>query len=127
MADKETVRALLERYCASMNSGDRATWLDCFAPDAYREDPVGTPPQRGHAEIGAAYDENHVPVTLSLTQDPLVVGGEVIAFLTVVALMDGQKMTLPRIVDHIVLTDDGTRFQSLRAFFDFAELVPLSE
>jgi steroid delta-isomerase len=127
MADKETVRALLERYCASMNSGDRATWLDCFAPDAYREDPVGTPPQRGHDEIGAAYDENHVPVTLSLTQDPLVVGNEVIAFLTVVALMDGQKMTLPRIVDHIVLTDDGARFQSLRAFFDFAELVPLSE
>ena len=33
MADKEAVRTLLERYCTSMNSGDRATWLDCFAPD----------------------------------------------------------------------------------------------
>jgi hypothetical protein len=64
---------------------------------------------------------------LSLTQEPLVVGNEVIAFLTVVALMDGRRMTLPRIVDHIVLTDDGARFQSLRAFFDFAELVPVSE
>jgi steroid delta-isomerase len=126
MADKAAVRALIERYCTAMNTGDRATWLDCFAADAYREDPVGTPPQRGHDEIGAAYDENHVPVTLSLTQDPLVVGDEVIAFLTVVAEMDGQTMTLPRIVDHIVLTDDGARFASLRAFFDYAELVPAS-
>ena len=126
MADKAAVRALIERYCTAMNTGDRATWLDCFAPDAYREDPVGTRPQRGHAEIGAAYDENHVPVTLSLTQDPLVVGDEVIAFLTVIAEMDGTTMTLPRIVDHIVLTEDGTRFRSLRAFFDFAELVPFN-
>ena len=36
-------------------------------------------------------------------------------------------MTLPRIVDHIVLTEDGTQFQSLRAFFDFAEMVLLTE
>lgn len=126
MADKAAVRALIERYCHAMNTDDRATWLDCFAPDAYREDPVGTPAQRGHDEIGAAYDANHVPVTLSLTQDPLVIGNEVLAFLTVVADMDGRQMTLPRIVDHIVLTDDGTRFRSLRAFFDFAELVPVN-
>ena len=31
---------------------------------------------------------------------------------------------LPRIVDHIVLTDAGTHFQRLRAFFDYAELAP---
>jgi hypothetical protein len=41
--------------------------------------------------------------------------------------MGGQMMTIPRIVDHIVLSDDGSRFQSLRAFFDFAELVPLAD
>jgi len=33
-------------------------------------------------------------------------------------------MHLPRIVDHIVLSDDGTRIQRLRAFFDYAELRP---
>ena len=36
-------------------------------------------------------------------------------------------MTIPRIIDHIVLTDDGLRFQSLRAFFDYAEMVPLTD
>ena len=127
MADNVRVRALLERYCASMNAGDREAWLDCFADDAYREDPVGTPPAVGRAQLAAAFDENHIPVTLTLTQDPLVIGDEVIAFFTVDAEMDGGRMRLPRIVDHIVLTADGARFQRLRAFFDYAELVPVTD
>jgi hypothetical protein len=48
----------------------------------------------------------------------------VLAFFAVDADMDGATMHLPRIVDHIVLTDDGTKFQRLRAFFDYAELAP---
>jgi hypothetical protein len=36
-------------------------------------------------------------------------------------------MLLPRIIDHIMLTEDGTRIQSLRAFFDYAEMVPAGE
>ncbi len=127
MHDKATVRALLERYCAAMNSGEREAWLDCFADDAYREDPVGTPPAVGREALAAAFDENHIPVTLTLTQDPLVVGGEVIAFFTVDAQMPDGPMRLPRIVDHIVLTADGAKFQRLRAFFDYAELVPITD
>lgn len=127
MHDKAKVRALLERYCTAMNTGEREAWLDCFADDAYREDPVGTPPAVGREALGAAFDENHIPVTLTLTQDPLVVGDEVIAFFTVDAEMDGGRMRLPRIVDHIVLTADGAKFQRLRAFFDYAELVPVTD
>ena len=49
------------------------------------------------------------------TQDPLVVGNEVLAFFVVDADMDGTQMHLPRIVDHIVLNEtDGTRIQRLR-------------
>ena len=47
-----------------------------------------------------------------------------LGFFTVVAEMEGGRMRLPRIVDHIVLTEDGQRIQSLRAFFDYAEMVP---
>jgi hypothetical protein len=39
--------------------------------------------------------------------------------------MDGKQMTIPRIIDHIVLSEDGTRFQSLRAFFDYGEMRPV--
>ena len=50
-----------------------------------------------------------------------------LAFLKVDADMGGERMTIPRIVDHIVLTEDGTRIQSLRAFFDYAELIPAGD
>ena len=126
MPTKEDVRALLERYCAAMNAHDREPWLDCFAEDAVQEDPVGTPPNVGRAAIAAFFDANDIPVTLSVTQDPLVIGNEVLAFFKVTADIDGQTMTIPRIIDHIVLNTDGTRFQSLRAFFDYAEMVPLT-
>jgi hypothetical protein len=52
------------------------------------------------------------------------VGNEVIAFLRVDIMMGDQKMELPRIVDHILLNDEGTKFASLRAFFDYSELRP---
>ncbi|HEX4018048.1 MAG TPA: nuclear transport factor 2 family protein [Frankiaceae bacterium] len=124
MADKPEVRALLERYCAAMNDRRREDWLDCFADDAVQEDPVGAPVNVGREAIGRFFDTNIMPVTLSVTADPLMVGNEVLAFFTVVAEMEKGKMRLPRIVDHIVLTEDGQHFQSLRAFFDFAEMVP---
>ena len=124
---KDAVRALLERYCTAMNERNREPWLDCFAGDAVQEDPVGTPPNVGREAIAKFFDANDIPVTLSVTQDPLVIGNEVLAFFKVTAEMGGQMMTIPRIIDHIVLTEDGTRFQSLRAFFDFAELVPLAD
>ena len=127
MADTNQVRALLERYCAAMNERRREDWLDCFADDAVQEDPVGSPPNVGRDAIGRFFDANEIPVTLSVTDDPLVVGREVLAFFRVVADMGGGRMLLPRIVDHIVLTEDGSRFQALRAFFDYDELVPATD
>ncbi len=127
MAETDQVRALLERYCAAMNERRREDWLDCFADDAVQEDPVGSPPNVGRDAIGRFFDANEVAVTLSVTDAPLVVGREVLAFFRVVADMGGVRMLLPRIVDHIVLTEDGTRFQALRAFFDYDEMVPAPE
>jgi steroid Delta-isomerase len=123
----ESVRQLLDRYCHAMSTRDRATWVDCFAPDAVQEDPVGSTPNVGHDAIGAFFDANGaIPITIYCTADPLVMGDEVLAFFAVDADINGTMMHLPRIVDHIVLTKDGQRFQRLRAFFDYAELVPKS-
>jgi steroid delta-isomerase len=124
MTTAAEIKALLDRYCAAMSAQDRETWLDCFADDAVQEDPVGTAPNHGRAAIGAFFDGNPIPVHIYQTQDPLVIGNEVLAFFAVDADIDGTAMHLPRIIDHIVLTDDGTRIQRLRAFFDYAELGP---
>jgi len=124
MTTAAEVKALLDRYCHAMSAHDREAWLDCFADDAVQEDPVGAPENHGRAKIGAFFDGNPISVHIYQTQDPLVIGNEVLAFFAVDAEMDGTTMHLPRIVDHIVLTDDGTRVQRLRAFFDYAELRP---
>jgi steroid delta-isomerase len=124
MTTAAEIKALLDRYCAAMSAQDRETWLDCFADDAVQEDPVGTAPNHGRAAIGAFFDGNPIPVHIYQTQDPLVIGNEVLAFFAVDADIDGTAMHLPRIIDHIVLTDDGSRIQRLRAFFDYAELGP---
>jgi len=127
MATKEQVRALLERYATAMEQRDRDAWVGCFAEDATQEDPIGTPPNVGHEAIGRFFDGQTIPVTLTLADDPLVLGNEVIAFFSVIADFDGTKVANSRIVDHIVLTDDGTRFQSLRAFFDPDDMRPIAE
>ena len=124
MPDKAEVRALLQRYCDAMNEGRRDDWLDCFTDDALQEDPVGAPVNVGREALARFFDANEVPVILSITDDPLIVGDEVLAFFRVDADMDGQRMTIPRIVDHVILTEDGSRFRSLRAFFDYGEMVP---
>jgi steroid Delta-isomerase len=100
MPDKAEVRALLERYCSAMSERRREDWLDCFADDAVQEDPVGAPVNVGREALTRFFDANEVELTLSLTDDPLVVGNEAIGFMKVVADMDGQMMTIPRIVDH---------------------------
>ena len=126
MATKEQVRALLERYARGMEERDRDLWVGCFAEDAVQEDPVGTTPNVGHEAIGRFFDGQTIPVTMTISQDPLVVGNEAIVFFSVVADIDGTKVTNSRVVDHIVLTEDGTRFQSLRAFFDPDDMRPIS-
>jgi steroid delta-isomerase len=124
MPTSADVLPLLERYCAAMTNQEREAWLDCFTDDARQEDPVGAPVNVGREAIGKFFDENVTDLTLSVTAPPIVVGNEVIAFLRVDIMMGDQKMELPRIVDHIVLNDEGTKFASLRAFFDYSELRP---
>lgn len=125
MPSTAEVTTLLEKYCAAMSGRDRETWLSCFTDDAVQEDPVGTPANIGREAIAKFYDENVTDLTLSVMAPPIVIGNEVLAFLRVDIVMDGQQMELPRIVDHIVLDESGTKFKSLRAFFDYAEIRPV--
>lgn len=124
MPSNSEVHELLERYCTAMTKHDRETWLNCFADDARQEDPVGAPVNVGREAIGKFFDDNIADLTLSVAAPPIVIGNEVLAFFRVDIEMDGQKMELPRIVDHILLDETGTKFSHLRAFFDYAELRP---
>ena len=123
MPTKDDVRDLFERYTKAMTAADADAWVACFADDATHEDPVGTPVNVGKDAIRAFFANNPPGVQLSLTAEPLVIGNEALVFLRVDIEMDGTQMELPRIVDHVILTDD-CRIQALRAFFDYGELRP---
>ncbi|HNA29733.1 MAG TPA: nuclear transport factor 2 family protein [Thiobacillaceae bacterium] len=45
--------ALIEAYFAALSRGDREAWLACFAPEGGLEDPAGTPPRVGRAQLTA--------------------------------------------------------------------------
>lgn len=47
---------VIERYFAALSAADRDAWLACFAPEGEAEDPCGSPPKRGHGELGVFFD-----------------------------------------------------------------------
>jgi steroid Delta-isomerase len=58
MTDAADIAHTVDQYIERFSAGDRAGWLDLWAPDATMEDPVGTPVKAGHDEIGGFFDES---------------------------------------------------------------------
>jgi hypothetical protein len=56
MATAKQVRQVLQDYIRAWTIKDKALLLSLFAEDAVLEDPVGTPPFRGHEGIGKFWD-----------------------------------------------------------------------
>lgn len=52
----QQIRDVVRRYVELVGSGSTADILALYSEDAVIEDPVGTDPKKGHAEIGAFYD-----------------------------------------------------------------------
>ncbi len=53
---RDELLAAVERSPQAAAAHDRAAWVGLFAPDGRVEDPVGSRPHVGHAEIGRFYD-----------------------------------------------------------------------
>ncbi|MEV0357699.1 nuclear transport factor 2 family protein [Nocardia sp. NPDC050697] len=52
----QQIRDVVLRYVELVGSGSTADIVALYAEDAVIEDPVGTEPKKGHAEIAAFYD-----------------------------------------------------------------------
>lgn len=55
MPDPDQMRAAALKYFASFATADVDTIVSLFAEDAVVEDPIGSPPQRGHAALRAFF------------------------------------------------------------------------
>jgi steroid Delta-isomerase len=119
------IRATIERYQATFNSGDRDGWLALFTHDGELEDPVGSPPRVGRDGLGAFWDEihgdkGHVERTVRMVQRPLVCGLEA-AWAFELRIPRGQRIGVVEIIDQAVFTNDGL-IRRLRAFWSEATI-----
>lgn len=120
------IRATIERYQATFNSGDRDGWLALFTDDGELEDPVGSPPRVGRDGLAAFWDQIHggerhdVERSVHMVQRPLVCGLEA-AWAFELRIPGGERIGVVEFIDHAVFTDDGM-IRRLRAFWSEATI-----
>jgi steroid delta-isomerase len=122
-ADDDTIRARVDAYTAAFSAGDRAAYVDCFAADAWIEDPVGTPVRTGAEAIGAFFDESSglaETIELRRTGSVRVAAGEA-AFPMQARPTIGGTVFAVDIIDVMTFDDDG-RITTMRAFWDPAAM-----
>ena len=56
-ADATTIRATVEAYCAAFAAGDQDAYLALFTPDAWIEDPIGSPRVEGHEGLAGFFTQ----------------------------------------------------------------------
>jgi steroid Delta-isomerase len=120
------VRATVERYQATFNSGDRDGWLALFSDDGELEDPVGSPVRRGPGGLAAFWDDIHdgkrndPERTVRMVQGPLVCGLEA-AWAFELRISHREQIAVVDIIDQAIFTDDGL-IRRLRAFWSEASI-----
>src|SRR6478672_9346563 len=109
MASPEQIRATLDAYVATFTAHDRSGWLALFASDATQEDPVGGPVNTGTEAIGGFWDATHAlgDLRLEQTDEPIILGHEALLFIRVLVGSGADRLSVPRIVDHIQFTEDA--------------------
>ena len=115
----DAIRTTVEQYVTRFNAGDFDGVVALFTEDASQEDPVGTPPNVGHEAIRQFFAnvEGVGKPQLKVLHDPIIVGNEAVLTFSVITEIGDQKVTVPFVVDHMTLADDG-RIAKIRAFFD---------
>ncbi len=127
-ADAATIRATVAAYCAAFTAGDRDAYTGAFTPDAWIEDPVGTPRLEGHDAIGGFFDQSRsLAETIELRQTgPVRVAAGECAFPMQARPNIGGATFVVDIIDVMTFDDDG-RITTMRAFWDPAEMRPADD
>ncbi|MBU3991712.1 MAG: nuclear transport factor 2 family protein [Alphaproteobacteria bacterium] len=114
----EEMTAVMEAYCHTQRTKDKAGWLALFAPDIVHEDPVGGHVSTGLTELAAFWDRFQPGnVSARLTAPLIVCGNEAIVFLSAEAGPDGARKTIEPIVDNVVFNAEG-KITRARAFYN---------
>jgi steroid Delta-isomerase len=128
MADRASIQKTIDNYLAAFTANDRDGWLDCFADDAWIEDPVGTPRRVGREAIGAFWDETHTvadSIELRSLGITTIVDSEAAFTMQARPKLGGETYAID-IIDLMTFNDDA-KVTTMRAFFDPAAMRPASD
>jgi steroid delta-isomerase len=119
MPDSKTMKAAMQAYIDSFNSGDPEAVVALYADDATVEDPVGSPPRQGKEAIRAFYRET-VATGAKLTLDAPIRSSHgnsaAMAFSATIGPL------LVRVID-VMTFDESGRFTSMKAYFGPDDLI----
>lgn len=116
MPSPQQMEAAVHEYLRALNASDLDAVVALFADDATVEDPVGTPPKRGIAEIRAFYVGSvALKLSLALEGQVRVAGSEAVFPFSVSFSYQGQPTTI-RPIDVFRFNEAG-KIVSMRAFF----------
>jgi hypothetical protein len=113
--------AIVERSPAATGAHDRDAWVGLFTPGGRVEDPVGSSPHVGRAEIERFYDTFIGPRDITFDRDTdIVVGRTVVRDVDLeVSMADSLVMRIPAYLRYDVETSDGElRIARLQAHWE---------
>ncbi|WP_029527775.1 nuclear transport factor 2 family protein [Polaromonas glacialis] len=121
MPTPEHMQATVEAYVRALNASDLDAIVALYADDAVVEDPVGTAPKRGLAEIRAFYAGSlKLKLRVELEGQIRAVASEAAFAFSVSFEVKGQRTTI-RPID-LFRFDDAGRIVQMRAFFGPANI-----
>jgi steroid Delta-isomerase len=121
----DSIVTTIDAYIATYSATDREGWLECFAEDAWIEDPVGTERREGLDAIGDFWDEAHaIPdsIELRLGEVRIVIGREAAFSLESRPNLGGETYRFD-VIDHMSFDAEG-KITSYRAFYDVDTMRP---
>lgn len=118
MPTSESLRHLVDRYCAAVSSRDVDAVVALFTEDAIQCDPAGTPPNVGHEAI-AAFFQAAVDASAATTFRALAVhtsGQHVAVDFQVTITLDAGSMVISGI--EVFSVADDERINAVTAYWD---------
>jgi hypothetical protein len=124
--DRERLLAALERSPQAAAAHDRAGWVGLFCDDGRVEDPVGSRPHVGHAQIGRFYDTFIGPRDITFHRDlDIVLGTAVLRDLELeVSMGPAVTMHIPALLRYDLREANGRwGIAELRAYWELPAMM----
>ncbi|TGB36356.1 ketosteroid isomerase family protein [Mycolicibacterium peregrinum] len=123
---RDDLLATVELSPQAAGAHDRRGWVGLFAAGGQVEDPVGSRPHRGAAEIERFYDTFIAPRDITFHRDvDLVAGSTVIRDLELEVVMSPSvSMRIPAYLRYVVAPGpDGPRIDQLQAYWQLPAMI----